>query len=116
MRMPGFTAEDSIYRSMVTYATGRTLFPVTGENVVTPQQSVNWREETLRISPSVLCRFQYWLCRTFIPSCTGRCLSNSLVECAFASNPQACEAAVWQRCSGTCTVACDQQYANCLAS
>jgi hypothetical protein len=116
MNMPGFTAEASMYKSVVPYVTGHTGIPVRYENALTPQQLSTLGRSTVNpIRPPWLCRFEYGLCRGFIPTCIDRCISNNLWRCALAPDPQACEAGVWMRCSGTCTVACDAQYARCLS-
>ncbi|MCX9074775.1 MAG: hypothetical protein OIN88_08980 [Candidatus Methanoperedens sp.] len=104
MKMPGFTADASIYRSAVTYAAGRT--PVMLENAITLSYHP--------VLPPRFCYLEYLLCQGFIPRCVDRCISNNLWQCALARDPQACEAAVAMRCSGTCTVACDAQYDRCL--
>ena len=116
MNIPGFTAEASVYKAAGTYATRRTGGRGVHDNTVTLQQSLTLGSYMVNpITPPWLCRLEYWLCRGFIPTCMSRCLANNLWRCALASDPQACEAAVWMRCSGTCTVACDAQYARCLS-
>jgi hypothetical protein len=64
--------------------------------------------------PPWQCRLEYLLCQGQIPRCISRCLANNLFRCAFAPDPQACEARVWQMCSGRCEIACDAAFHDCL--
>jgi hypothetical protein len=116
MSMPGFTAEASMYKSVVTYVMGQTEVPVKYESGVTPQQLMTVGRFTVNpIKPPWLCRNEYWLCRGFVPTCIDRCISDGLGQCAIAPDPQACGAGVAMRCSGSCIAACDAQYARCLS-
>jgi hypothetical protein len=122
MTVPGATAESSLYRSTGTYRGRWTRATATGSRMLSPQQSGNGPlvprlpiDLVLRpCRPPWQCRLEYWLCQGQIPRCIDRCLSNNLYQCAFAPDPQACEARVWQRCSGQCQVACDAAYQDCL--
>jgi hypothetical protein len=116
MNMQGFTAEASIYKSVVTYVTGRTEVPVRYENALTPQQLLTLGG--LTVNPEMCrwrCRMEHGLCRLAIFTCIDRCVANDLEQCVFASDPQACEVTVTLRCSERCSFACERQYATCLS-
>ena len=119
--VPGGTAEASLYRPKGPYGgrwsragrnDGRTLSPQqSGIGSLVPRLSpiVVWP-----CRPPWLCRLEYLICQGQIPRCVDRCLSSNLYRCAFAPDPQVCEAQVWQLCTGQCQVACDAAYARCL--
>jgi hypothetical protein len=125
MTIPRATAEASLYRSTGAYGGGSVAAAPGDGRVLSPQQSgVSPVVPRLPIDlapiivrpcrPSWQCQIEYWLCQGQIPRCIDRCLSNNLYQCAFAADPQACEARLWQMCSGQCQVACEAAYRNCL--
>jgi hypothetical protein len=64
--------------------------------------------------PPWQCRLEYLLCQGQIARCIDGCVGNNLYQCVFASDPQACEAGVRQRCSSQCQITCDAAYHECL--
>src|SRR5919106_2403849 len=115
MTVPGATAEASLYRSTGAYGGQWVGAAATDGRMLAPQQAgigplvprlpidlpplvaTPWR-------PPWQCRLEYLLCQGQIPRCISRCLANNLFRCAFAPDPQACEARVWQMCSGRCEI------------
>ena len=126
MNMPGFTAEASIYKSAVTYATGTGVL-VMYETAVTPQQSstlgrsiispISFPQSKKTPTDSLwhfFCRSNYWNCRVGIDRCKSDCVRNNLWRCASMSDSEECAWRVGLRCSGRCIVRCDEEYARCL--
>jgi hypothetical protein len=123
--MPGAAAEASLYRSTGAYggrwvraavSSGRKLTPQQGGiGPLVPRLPIDFGPILVRpCRPPWQCRLEYLLCQGQIPRCIDRCVGNNLSQCAFAPDPQACEAGVWQRCSGQCQIACDAAYQDCL--
>jgi hypothetical protein len=117
MRLPNFSAEQSVYVPVAVYSSRAAGFHSSYRKNVMPQQLTAIGSQNLGLtigSAHPLCDFQHWLCIRRIPACTSQCVNSGLPQCISASNPQACEAMVWMQCSGTCTVACDSAYTDCL--
>ncbi len=123
-RLPGFAADAALHRASSAY--GGALRANGGADRTLVQQLALGIDVVarppFRVPPveracpqAWQCEFGYRICRSLIPRCIGDCLDNSLAACAGSSDPAACEARYWQFCSGTCTVTCDQAYADCLS-